>query len=291
MDDVQKVFLTLVGKASHILHEYFSLILDYFDREHPEITDYQRAILKQLPITCHTTSESALVLIANKRLWDCEMLIRSIMEGTYKFMYLSSGTEIERNKKFDEFWIELPEINNIKRNKRAQELLELIRNGRQDNLNFIRDIILDEETILELSGKYPRKYRKEIEHRWSFGEIVKVLTENDFFKSLNGSFHGYGISSHIVHQDADAATLMYDRNSREDSRREAMELAHGCRLIADVLVYASYRHSQYRRLYFEVVSDPYIESHKQIMQELDMFYKLFQDIESNFNDNKDDANL
>jgi hypothetical protein len=286
MNDVQKVFYILAGKASHILHEYFTLTSKYFDIKHPSISEYQRAVLKQLPITCHTTSESVLILVANMRLWDTEMLIRSIIEGTFKFLFLSYGTDVEREKKINEFWVELPAINNIKRSNRAKDLLESVEAGKLEsdfiNSNFIEDVKLDEETVSRLLEKYPRKYRKELEHKWSFSEIIKELTKNDLLKGLNGTFHNYGIGSHIIHQDADAATLIYDRNSRDDIRREALELSHGCREIGDILAYAAYRHNIYRMLYREEYSLPFIESHLNLLPELNSFHKQFHEIETSY---------
>jgi len=90
MNHVQKVLLEFAGRASYILHEYFQLISAYFERE-SEILNYHQYVLKQLPISCQLTSESSLILVGNVRMWDNEILLRSIMEGTVKFLYLTLG--------------------------------------------------------------------------------------------------------------------------------------------------------------------------------------------------------
>src|SRR5258708_1249053 len=48
-------------------------------------------VCQLLSNSCYLTSESALLLVGFRRLWDVEILIRSVVEGTYKFIYLCLG--------------------------------------------------------------------------------------------------------------------------------------------------------------------------------------------------------
>lgn len=50
------------------------------------------------------------------------------------------------------------------------------------------------------------------------------------------------MSSHILHQDADGVAVVLERNNRSDERRNAVELAHGARMISDLSVMAFLRY-------------------------------------------------
>ena len=55
--------------------------------EKPGLPPKTLFVLRLLLINSHITSESALLLIGQVRLWDAEMLIRSVLEGTVRFLY------------------------------------------------------------------------------------------------------------------------------------------------------------------------------------------------------------
>ncbi|MFD2671455.1 DUF5677 domain-containing protein [Marinicrinis sediminis] len=280
MDPVQKTLLEYAARSSHILHEYFQLISGYFNKE-SEIPIVERYVLKQLPISCHLTSESILILVGNLRVWDNEMLLRSLLEGTLKFTYLTIGTHQERKKKIEEFWEILPKINEVRRSKRATQLLQ---HAQDDELKLIRGVVIDDEEIAKIEEMYPRKYRKQVEQKWSYSEIVKELSKYKHLEFLNGFFHGYGIGSHLIHQDADAINFLIDHNSRIDERRRAKELAHGCRQISDIMTYCVLRYGAYKLLHNESTEDIYLESHIQLNKEMETFHKSFEQTEQKYLD-------
>ncbi|MNB74630.1 hypothetical protein D3C75_212680 [compost metagenome] len=283
MDESQQLLMDFARRASHILYEYFSKISSYFEIE-SEISVFESYVLKQLPISSHVTSETVLIMVANNRMWDNEMLIRSILEGTLKFIYLTVGTDEERKKKIDEFWNVLPIINQIKRSRRADKLLEHLPNEelQRNDMKFIGGVILSEEKIKEIEEKYPRKYRKELEHKWSYSEIIKDLTKEDKHKAFSGLFHGYGIGSHLIHQDADAINYLIDHNQRTPERRIAKELAHGCRQISDVMTFSILRLYAYKQLFKESLEDIYLESHIKLDEDMAGFHNSFQEIEEQY---------
>lgn len=285
MEEHQKILMNIAARASHILHEYFSKISQYFDSD-SEVPVFERYVLKQLPISCHTTSESVLVLVANNRLWDNEMLIRSILEGTLKFIYLTVGSNEERTKKIDDFWNVLPIINKIKRSKRAEDVYKYLPGDQKqkNDMKFIGATVLSEEEIEEINKKYPRKYRKELEHKWSYSEIIKDLSNQDKHKFFSGLFHGYGIGSHLIHQDADAINFLIDHNQRIPERRIAKELAHGCRQISDVLIFAFLRLYAYKILNNEPAEKIYLDSHSRLDEKMERFHRSFREIEEQFLD-------
>jgi hypothetical protein len=284
MNNVQATLLNFANRGSHILHEYFGMISTYFDKE-SEIPVIERYVLKQVPISCHLTSESILILVGNLRFWDNEMLLRSLLEGTLKFIYLTIGTNDEREKKINEFWNVLPKINELKRSRRAIELIDHVSTDTND-MNFIRGVVLEDDRINEIEKMYPRKYRKELEHKWSFSEIVKELSSLETHKFLTGFLHGYGIGSHLIHQDADAINFLIDHNQRIEERRLAKELAHGCRQISDVMIYTILRYYAYKILHNEPIDidNLYLDSYSQLCNEMEVYHKSFGEVEEKYLD-------
>ncbi|AIW40950.1 DUF5677 domain-containing protein [Paenibacillus polymyxa] len=283
MNLVQETLMKLARQASLILHDYYVLTSAYFNKD-LDISENHRYVLKQLPVSCQLTSESSLVLIANLRLWDNEMLLRSIMEGTIKFVHLTLGTNEERESKINEFWEVLPAISEIKRTKRAKALVDSLPEPLNSDMVFIKDVILDDEIMEELEKRYPRKFRKEVEQRWSYSEIVKELSQHPLYSNLNGMFHSYGIGSQLIHQDANAINLLIDHNSRSADRREAKELAHGCRQISDIITFAAMRYFAYSKLYNEDIEKLFLESFDTLNNEMEVFHQLFRDIEDKYKD-------
>src|SRR5579864_8176641 len=56
-----------------------------------------------LALSCHSTSESTLFLVSAHRYWDAEILLRSVLEGTYKYIYLTMGEPAEREQRAHDY--------------------------------------------------------------------------------------------------------------------------------------------------------------------------------------------
>ena len=53
--------------------------------------------------------------------------------------------------------------------------------------------------------------------------------------------YGYGMGSHLVHQDGDGIGMIWERNSRSYDRREIVQIAHCAREIGDLCTMAFIR--------------------------------------------------
>ncbi|MCA1818763.1 MAG: hypothetical protein LC620_01700 [Halobacteriales archaeon] len=195
------------------------------------------AALHPLAVSCTYTSESVLLLTSSVKPWDGDALLRSVIEGTAKFLHLAHGSPEERAAKLREFDIDLPEINRIKRHKRAADFLAAIPNPNDDEWRPLREVLLPPSELAELGEKYPRKARQTLESRWSFGGIVTEMERipDHPFKGMRHLLHNYGLSSHIIHQDSDGVSIVTDRIARSTERREAVTLAHCGRVVSDVV--------------------------------------------------------
>ncbi|MGA2247136.1 MAG: DUF5677 domain-containing protein [Verrucomicrobiota bacterium] len=203
-------------------------------------TQNQRIVLWQLYASCHSTAESALLLVYYGRLWDADVLVRSVVEGTLKFVFLTLGTPKEREQKFEEFDTHFAAIGAIKKHSRIETLLSDLEHPDEAQWRPFKEILLSKQEQAALQAKYPRKFRQELEQKWSFAEISACLVRSKAkgFEKLGKLMFNYGMSSHVAHQDIDGIGIVWERNNRDEHRRSAVELAHAGRLVGDVAIMA-----------------------------------------------------
>ncbi len=272
------------GKRSKLaLGEYFNICKPYFS-ENSQTENELHWVVTQLAISCHLTSESSLILIGHNRLWEAEILIRSTLEGTLKLIYICMGDEDEQEIRKNEYWDDLPRIKALKRHQHLSAFLSQVDNPSSDIWEPLKRLLLEQEDIDEVNSAYPFKLRQQLQQKWSFGEIVKTLSTSDTvkFDSLMGLYFVYGMGSHLIHQDADAVGLIWERNQREQWRREALELAHGAREISDLLTLAMIQTLMVFKLH---QADPapiaeVFQSHQEFRNELQKVHTQWWQIES-----------
>jgi hypothetical protein len=196
-----------------------------------------------LSMSCLSTSDTASFLVGYSRLWDVEILMRSVLEGTYKFIAMCSRDQANRLSRVKEYWDHLPEVAKLRTNRRAKDFLEIVDDPDSDAWRPIRDLLLPQEVLDELQQRYPRKVQDGLEKGWSFGGLAKALAASDLpaAKYLSLMLHDYGLSSHLVHQDGDGVMMIWERDQRSIPRREALELAHGLSELSDIFHLAMFR--------------------------------------------------
>ena len=235
--------LNLWGSACQTaFHDALTLFQAFFaakDAGDPD-TDF---VLGQLSASCTMTSESALLLIENVRLWDAEALVRSVLEGTYKFAFMCLRADEERANRVREYYYDLPEISRLKRHDRASSILSSVEDPVADEWRPLRDLVLSQAEVEALRSKFPRKQRQALEQKWSFFPLAQAIAQSELpgGEALAGMVYTYGISSHILHQDGDGVSIIMERSRRSFERQQAIELSHGARELSDLLHMAFYR--------------------------------------------------
>lgn len=282
IDSIQGSLLAWASRCSFSIGSYFDLCKPFFI-DTPRIDPKLQFVLYQLATSCHLTSESALILISSKRLWDAEVLVRAVIEGTFKFIFLCVGDEEERKNKVKEYWDDLPEVTRIKRHQRLEEFLSKVDDQNADEWKPFRDLLIPSAELDLLKTKYPRKTRQQLEQKWSFNEIAGALSKVDIagFENLKSMSFSYGMASHLVHQDADAIGIIWDRHRREDDRRASVEVAHGARELSDIVSMAMFRTLMLFKL-DKLKTDPVHEllrSHQALMDELSEVQGVWHRIE------------
>jgi hypothetical protein len=215
---------------------------------HPAWKPEQRHTLKQLLSASARSTESVLLLCAYGQLWDAELVVRSVLEGSLKFVYLLQGLQT-LEERHTEFADDLPEIGRAKDHEKAKSFFEGIPNPDDRQWDPIRDLLLSDVDLRSIREKFNKAQRRELERKWGFSGLISALSNSDDpllagFKSLA---HGYSIASHLLHADFSGTAIPLERDERSLERRETAHLAHLSRLISDVFtffqcrVFAGYR--------------------------------------------------
>jgi len=174
--------------------------------------------------------------------------MRSVTEGSLKVTYLLSNPDLFEER-FTEFSEVLFDIEGIKQHRKAETLLETLENPESDQWKPIREVLLPEELLNDISEKYPRSDRRSIETRWGFTALISQLGKENIpaanlFVML---LHGYSMASHHLHADYSGVCSALERDTRDEEKRDAVYAAHGARIIPDIFWLAYARlHSGYR---------------------------------------------
>jgi hypothetical protein len=229
--------------SSHFIGDCFDLATPYVDREYAGIDPYVKFVSGQLYLDCHLTSESVLILIRESKEWDADLLCRSVMEGSFKYIYMLSGVTEEVRSKAEEYWFILPKFSDIKHSERAARLLQELPNPAAIEWQPLRDLVVNNEEIDSIRKDYTRPQRQALEEKWSFSGISKQFMQStdEGLRLFGMMAHGYGMSSHFIHKDADGVGMVWERAMRPASRKEAVMLGHAARVVSDICTFSKLR--------------------------------------------------
>jgi hypothetical protein len=203
---------------------------------HSEWTGVHRRTLGELLAATARTSESALLLVAWGQLWDAEILVRSVFEGSLKAAYLlqSPGSFEERHRQYSH---DLFQIGLLKDHAKYAELLRVLPAESDGEWRPFRERLLDDATREEIAAAYPKPTRSSLETRWGFTGLIAGLAQDadPLFKRFTGLASSYSMASHVTHVDSIGASIALERDMRSEERRNTLTLAHGVRLLSDIM--------------------------------------------------------
>jgi len=164
------------------------------------------------------------------------MLIRSVLEGSYKLAFLCTPDPQERVTRVREYYEHLPAMGRLRTHERLSTLLSAVVDPSSDEWRPFRDLILSDDEARTLRDLYPRKARQALEQKWAFLPIAEALSREGTLggKSLLGMNYSYKLGSHMVHQDADAIKIVWEREQRSPVRNNALVLSHAARELSDL---------------------------------------------------------
>jgi hypothetical protein len=246
VEDRQRQLIAWCVQAQDLVQSYATCFAPVNKNSEPDRIGF---VLNQLQFRTALTSVSVLKLVTELRLWDAEILLRTVVEGSLKFGFIASAPAGESAERTHEFLDALPEITSLKRHRRAQLLLTHLSDD-DPQWRPIREVVLSTDCVAELEEKYPKPVRDALERKWGFTRMVESLAKaGGPYAPLSGLLYNYGMASHSSHLDGDAVLMMWERDRRPQDRLEAVELAHGARLIGDVLTFADFRTSAFYKFH------------------------------------------
>jgi hypothetical protein len=276
---IQDCFKKWAIQASNCLGDTYDACKPFLDKDCSSLDPLVRFVVAQLKISCHLTSESVVLLILNSKVWDADILLRSVLEGTFKLIFLLKGNNESRLIKTKEYWELLPDIARLRKHLRASETLKIV--DPQNSLfewRPIREIMLDDTELATLQKKFSNRERQELSKKWSFTEIARHFSvdSNKRYSGMGALGYDYSLKSHLIHQDGDGVGMVWERYRRSKDSQVAIEIAHAARVISDVCRFGFMRASELL-LACKQPEDPVFE--------ISSRYKtLFDDVHSSYED-------
>ena len=202
----------------------------------------ERQTISYLLTATARTSESAILLCAYGQLWEADVLVRSVLEGSMKLAYLLQAQETFA-RRHGEYADQLFDIAMLKGHRKAKNLLAAVPNPEASEWLPIRELLLSDDEVDRLSALYEKAVRRRLETRWGFTGLIGELTRSDdpYFKGLDALAHNYSMASHVQHVDVVGASIALERDRRSMERRDAIHLAHEGRLLSDLLAFLLFR--------------------------------------------------
>lgn len=197
----------------------------------------------------HATSESILVLLTNRAIFDADVLLRTVMEGTAKYCYLMIGETQKRHEKYLEYKISLTEIDKlIDHNKAIETIATLVKYSDNSTKPFELSILPDSE-VTRLKQHYPAKTRNEIKGRWSYQSLLNsIASDRSEYKAQLGLLSTYSLTSHFGHFDWNGVSV---RQSQIANSYEVdctiLDIGHAIRIVSNLTTFYIFRVTEYMR--------------------------------------------
>lgn len=185
--------------------------------------------LEELMFSVNMTTDSAILLIENLRVWDATILLRSVLDGAARICYLlSAKTDAEEAARLHEFQDLLPraEMGGL-----DKPLTGMINSRYYTGNDWQRDPILDpiKDVVEDLKpGAGEGQMLRELKGRWNFFRLSLNLRE--CCSSWSGFAplfeYRYALSNQLVHKTDTGCGQVLERFLREPSYRSISNLAH-----------------------------------------------------------------
>ncbi|MDP3742924.1 MAG: DUF5677 domain-containing protein [Methylotenera sp.] len=180
-------------------------------------------------------SESVMLLCAYGQLWDAELIGRSVLEGSLKFIYLLQSRD-DFKQRYTQYSEDLFNIGLLKDHQKTLDLLNASSDPDAAEWKPFREKLLSDEEVASIKSQCGKSERRALEAQWGFTGLIGALTKLDSqrYASIAMLAHGYSTASHIQHADYIGVSIPIERDLRTDERRNSIHLAHMVRLISDI---------------------------------------------------------
>lgn len=244
MQYIEEVVKNIV-KADDYLKGLFFKLAPLYKGEYGK----NQGVVVPLFTSLHSTSESILILLLNQAIFDADVLLRTVMEGTIKYCYLMTGTESEKEEKYAEYKEMLTDIDKLSDHHKSVEAVDILKEFSMNSTKPFEISILSDEELKTLSEKYPRKERDALKRKWSYQSLLRSLArEYPEYKAQLGTISTYSLASHFCHYDW---TGLSSRNDHimNSVKPDAIifDVMHCNRILSNVLSMELFRIAEYMR--------------------------------------------
>ncbi|WP_162910703.1 DUF5677 domain-containing protein [Hymenobacter oligotrophus] len=147
-------------------------------------------------------SSTVALLVQQDKLWDAEIIFRSVLEVLSKFLIITTQKDEAQLKiKLNEFWSQISDMEYLRYSAAVEKL---VKHGNMNDIDTFKKTILTDEERSELESKVPKDKRKLLSNDWSFNGIILSLEKN---KDLNPLIalevlqFFWKMASHVAHGD------------------------------------------------------------------------------------------
>lgn len=234
-----------IVKADEYLKCLIYKLAPLYKKEHGENQDVTVPLFTSL----HSTSESILILLYHQSIFDADVLLRTVMEGTIKYCYLMTGTDDEKKEKYTEYKVKLTDIDKFSDHKKAVKTIDILREFSKNSTKPFECSILSDKELVELTKQYPKKERDKLKQKWSYQSLLKTLAQtNQEYKAQLGTLSTYALTSHFGHYDWTGVSSRVVQ-MRESVNPDAIiyDILHANRILSNVLSMEMFRVMEYMR--------------------------------------------
>ncbi len=190
--------LPLILKGDKYIKDLIELLSPLYKKEF----GFGQEVTVPLFTALHSTSESILILLQERAIFDADILLRTVMEGTIKYCYLLTGDLTERKEKYEEYKNKLTDIDKISDHYKAKKTIEILNLFSTKSTKPFESYLLKHDELEDLQKLYSKKIRTVIKERWSYQHILKELASaDDMYKAQLGTLSTYSLTSHFIHYD------------------------------------------------------------------------------------------
>lgn len=197
------------------------------------------SVASRLMFANNLSSDSAMLLLANGRVWDASILLRSVIEGAVKYCYiLSAQSQEEEDNRIREYHRELP--------RREMGSIEQCVTNMSRGEDTCEEDFADDPSIATLMEVVEAMKPKEGEG----AELRQLQSSWEFFKLSNAlkkdcpiwnavaiqmEFR-YAMCNALIHKTDTACGEIADRMARNAPYKDLSDLAHGATVLTDICV-------------------------------------------------------
>lgn len=134
-------------KAMQLLRKLIFSLVPFYTTE-VKVSELNQYVTIPLFTNLYSTSESILILVQEKGIWEADTLLRTLIEGTIKYIFLMSGDVKENDAIIKKYYYTIPEIKKISEHKKAKDALELFKLHSDEKHLFEVSLLSEEELKL-----------------------------------------------------------------------------------------------------------------------------------------------